>query len=89
MSAPDGIYSDGSGFESYIRALAILYIKDCFVKILWYYIPQHNKEHTVSEAEGVGLTMGLHLLKGLNIKLTHPTILGSDSQVAIKALHNQ
>jgi ribonuclease HI len=33
--------------------------------------------------------MGLHLLKGLNMKLTHPTILGSDSQAVIRALDNQ
>ena len=33
--------------------------------------------------------MGLHLLKGLNWQLTHPTILGSDSHAVIKALNNQ
>ena len=33
--------------------------------------------------------MGLHLLKGLNIKLTHPTAPGSDSQAAIRVLNNQ
>jgi ribonuclease HI len=33
--------------------------------------------------------MGLHLLRGLNIRLTHPTVLGSDSQAVIKALDNQ
>ena len=48
-----------------------------------------EKEHTVYEAEGVGLTMGLHLLKGLNIKLTHSVALGSNSQVIIRVLGNQ
>ena len=43
----------------------------------------------VYEAEGVGLLMDLHLLKNLHIKLTHPTILGSDSQAVLKALDNQ
>ena len=33
--------------------------------------------------------MGLHLLKGLNIKLTHPMILDSNSQAVIKVLNNQ
>ena len=33
--------------------------------------------------------MGLHLLKNLNLRLTHPTILGADSQAAIRALNNQ
>ena len=33
--------------------------------------------------------MGLHLLHGLSHQLTFPTILGSDSQAAIRALCNQ
>ena len=85
---PVRIYSDGSGFEGGIGAAALLYLKDRLVQTLRYYLGT-EKEHTVYEAEGVGLAMGLHLLKGLNIKLTHPTALGSDSQAVIKALGNQ
>ena len=33
--------------------------------------------------------MGLHLLNGLSHQLTYPTVLGTDSQVVIKALKNQ
>ena len=33
--------------------------------------------------------MGLHLLNGLSCQLTFPTILGSDSQAAFRALGNQ
>ena len=33
--------------------------------------------------------MGLHLLHGLSHRLTHPTIMGTDSQAVIKALQNQ
>ena len=33
--------------------------------------------------------MGLHLLKNLNRRLTHPTILGADSQAVLRALDNQ
>jgi hypothetical protein len=87
-TAPVRIYSDGSGFEGGIGASALLYISDRLVKTLCFYLGT-DKEHTVYEAEGVGLMMGLHLLKGLNIRLTHPTVLGSDSQAVIKPLDNQ
>ena len=56
--------------------------------MLCYYLGT-EQEHTVYEAEGVGLVMGLHLLSSLNSRFTHPTILGSDSQVVIRALDNQ
>jgi ribonuclease HI len=87
-TAPVRIYSDGSGFKGGIGALALLYISDRLVKTLWLYLGT-DKEHTVYEAEGVGLAMGLYMLKGLNIKLTHPTVLGSDGQAVIRALDNQ
>ena len=48
-----------------------------------------TQEHTVYEAKGVGLLMGLHLLNGLSRQLTHPTVMGTDSQAVIKALKNQ
>ena len=82
------IYSDGSGFEGGIGASAILYLKDRLIKTLRYYL-ETEQEHTVYEAEGVGLVMGLHLLSSLNSRFTHPTILGSDSQAVIRALDNQ
>ena len=85
---PVRIYSDGSGFKGGIGAAALLYLKDRLVQTLRYYLGT-NKEHTVYEAESVGLAMGLHLPKGLNIKLTHPMALGSDSQAVISALGNQ
>ena len=51
----------------------LINVKDWLVKTLRYYLGTAD-EHTVYEAEGVGLLMGLHLLKNLNIKLTHPTM---------------
>ena len=48
-----------------------------------------SHEHTVYEAEGVGLLVGLHLLHGLHCQLTHMTILGSDSQAVIRVRGNQ
>jgi ribonuclease HI len=85
---PIHVYSDGSGLEGGIGASALLYIKDRLAKVLRCYLGT-NREHTVYEAEGVGLVMGLHLLKGLNQQVTHPTILGSNSQALIKVLDNQ
>ena len=67
---------------------ALLYINDKLMRSLRCYLGTPAK-HTVYEAEGVGLLMGLHLLNGLSHQLTFPTILGSDSQVAIRALGNQ
>ena len=88
FTVPVHVYSDGSGFEGGIGASAILYLKDQHIKMLRYYL-RTDQEHTVYEAKGVGLVMGLHLLSSLNSKFTHPTIIGSDSQAVIRALDNQ
>jgi ribonuclease HI len=85
---PIRVYSDGSGFKGGIGASALLYIKDRLSKVLRCHLGS-DEEHTVYEAEGVGLAMGLHLLKGLNRQLNHPAVLGTDSQALIKALDNQ
>ena len=85
---PVCVYSDGSGYEGGIGASALLYINDWLIRKLRFYLGT-ALEHTVYEAEGVGILMGIHLLHGLSRQLTHPTILGSDSQAAIRALGNQ
>lgn len=61
----------------------LLYINDCLARSLRFYLST-LLEHTIYEAKG----MGLHLLQ-VNHQLTHPNILGSDSQAAIRALCNQ
>ena len=61
----------------------LLYINDCLARSLRFYLGT-LLEHTIYEAKG----MGLHLLQ-VNHQLTHPNILGSDSQAAIRALCNQ
>ena len=85
---PVWVYSDGSGYEGGIGAAVLLYINDHLVRSLRYYLGT-LLEHTVYEAEGVGILMGVHLLHGLSRQLTHSTVLGSDSQAAIRALGNQ
>ena len=82
------VYSDGSGFEGGISASVLLYINDHLSRSLHFYLGT-LQEHTVYEAEGVGLILSLHLLHGLTRQLTHPTILGTDSQAVIRALSNQ
>jgi ribonuclease HI len=85
---PIQVYSDGSSFEGGIGAAALLYINDHLARVLWVYLGTTQK-HTVYEAEGVSIIMGLHLLNGLSHRLTHPTVLGTDSQAVAKALKNQ
>jgi hypothetical protein len=73
VAVPVRVYSDGSGFEGGIGAATMLYINERLVKMLWVYLGTAMK-HTVYEAEGIGLVMGLHLLKGLIHQLTEPTV---------------
>ena len=85
---PIRVYSDGSGYEGGIGASALLYINERLARSIGVYLGT-AQAHTVYEAKGVGLLMGLHLLNGLSRWLTHPTVMGTDSQAIIKALQNQ
>jgi ribonuclease HI len=82
------VFSDGSGFEGGIGAAAVLYVNGTVSSTLRYHLGS-EKQHTVYEAEIVGLTLSLHLLTNLKRQLRNRTILGTDSQAAIKALDNQ
>jgi hypothetical protein len=62
------IYCDGSGFKNEIGALALLYTGNQLTKTLHFYLGSEDK-HTVYEAESVGLLMGIHLLKDLNVQM--------------------
>lgn len=87
-TVPVHVYNDRSGYEGGIVASALLYINDCLARSIRVYLGT-AQEHTVYEAKGVSLLMGLHLLNGLSRRLTHPTVMGTDSQAVIKALKNQ
>jgi ribonuclease HI len=80
--------TDGSGFKGDIWAAALLYIGECLVKVLRLHLGSAAAQ-TVYKAEGIGLLLGVHLLKGLSRLLTHATVLGTDNQAVIKALDNQ
>ena len=66
----------------------MLYTGNQLTKTLHFHLGSED-EHTVYEAESVGLLMGLHLLKGLKVQMRSLVILGSDSQALNKALNNQ
>ena len=88
ISSKYKVYSDGSGFEGGIGTSVILYRGPNAVKTLRYYLGT-DKHHTVYEAEGIGVYMGMHLLTSLSCKFTGAVILGMDSQALIKATENQ
>jgi ribonuclease HI len=81
------VFSDGSALEGKVGASAILMRKGRHTRTLHYHLGP-DTEHTVHEAELVGILLGMHLLstekKG---KMT--TMLGVDNQAAIKAFESQ
>ena len=78
------VYSDGLGLKGGIGTSAVLYKGPNVVKTLRYYLGTDNC-HTVYEAEGVGVYMGLHLLTSLGGRISGAAILGTDSQALVKA----
>jgi ribonuclease HI len=61
--APLQIYTDGSGMDGKIGAAAVLYRNGRKIRSLRMQLGS-EKEHTVPEAEGVALILGLELLRG-------------------------
>jgi ribonuclease HI len=88
MVAPVSVYSDGSGFEGGVGASTVQYINNIETKVLHYHLGS-LKEHTVYEAENLGLTLSFHLLCNHKRQLLNPVVLGTDSQATLKALDNQ
>lgn len=78
------IYSDGSCTDGQVGAAAVLYRNGRRKKTLRYQLGT-EEEHTVYEAELVGMSLGLELLR------TEPSAdtvtLGIDNQAAIRAIH--
>ena len=79
------IYSDSSGYKGGIGASAILYRGENIIKTLRYYLGTN----TVYEAEGICVSMDLHLLNHLNRKVNDVVIMCLDSQAPIRATENQ
>ncbi len=81
------IYMDGSVMEGKVGAMAVLIHEGRHTQMLRFHLGP-DSEHTVHEAELVGILMGLHILstEKNNGKLA---VIGVDNQAAIKAFDSE
>lgn len=77
------IYSDGSGHDGHVGAAAVLFRAGQAPRTLRYYLGTES-EHTVFEAEEVGLTLAAHLL-ATERDPTFPVSISVDNQASILA----
>jgi ribonuclease HI len=78
------VYSDGSEINGKVGAAALLFRPGKPTRTLHYHLGR-DTEHTIQEAEMVGLLLGLHLVKTETAGNT-TYALGTDNQAAIKSL---
>jgi len=81
------IYSDGSAHSGLVGAAAILWAKGQEPKVLRYQLGT-AEEHTVFEAELVGLILGLKLIAE-NVRGKTSITIGVDNQATIKAMKSK
>jgi len=77
------VYSDGSGYKGRIRAAAILFRAGKRPRTLWYHLGT-EEEHTVFEAEEVGLMLAAHLI-ATEPDPTFPISISVDNQASIQS----
>jgi ribonuclease HI len=80
------VYSDGSGANGKIGAAAILFRAGAQPRVLKYHLGT-DKEHTVYEAETVGLTLAAKLIS-TEPNLSFPLSISIDNQAALKSGEN-
>ena len=80
------IFSDGSAIGGKVGAVAILTIRGVITSSLHYHLGP-ALEHTVHEAELVGLILGLHLIRAICIGDKRMAI-GIDNQAVLKAFQS-
>jgi len=80
------VFSDGSAFDGKVGAAAILIRPGKPPHVLHLHL-RPESEHTVHEAELVGVLLGLHLI-GTERRSSTTCMLGVDNQAAIKAFHS-
>ncbi|OJA18739.1 hypothetical protein AZE42_12536 [Rhizopogon vesiculosus] len=80
------VYSDGSGYKGQIGAAAILFRAGKAPRTLRYHLGT-DKEHTVFEAEEVGLTLAAKLI-AMEPNLSFPLSISVDNQASIQAGEN-
>jgi ribonuclease HI len=76
------VYSDGSGIEGMIGAAAVLYRNGQMEKVKRYRLGP-ARHHTVYEGEGIGMILGLELIREEREELEGMVPLGVDNQAAI------
>jgi ribonuclease HI len=81
------IFSDGSCINGGVGAAASLWIKGRIKKTITYHLGPES-DHTVFEAELIGVILALHLLRCRKAK-THVAYIGLDNQAVIQALGDQ
>lgn len=81
------VYTDGSVIDSKVGAAAILTRPGKDHRILRYHLGSES-QHTTYDAELVGLSMGMYLIKTEKLA-RRSTMLGVDCQAAINALQNE
>jgi ribonuclease HI len=81
------VYADGSGYKGGIGAAASLWVNGRKTKTLRFFLGK-DSEHTVYEAEIIGVILGLQLLKSYSKRIKE-TVIGIDNQAVIQALQNQ
>ena len=82
------IFSDGSALENKVGASAVLIRKGRHTRTLHFHLGP-DTEHTVHEAELVGIILGLHLLGTEKKKGRAQAMVGMDNQAAIKAFDSE
>ncbi|KNZ76855.1 hypothetical protein J132_07041, partial [Termitomyces sp. J132] len=87
-STPVVVYCNGSGYENGIGASAVLYVRGVETQHLCYHLGSKS-QHTVYEADIVGVLLALHMLILLTRNLPARAVIGSDSQAMIRATNNQ
>ena len=79
------VYSDGSIHDGQVGAAAVMYRKGKHIRSLRLHLGP-AEDHTIYEAELVGLLLAIHLIateKWCRV----PCAIGADNQATIKALH--
>jgi len=76
------VYTDGSAIDGGVGAAAILYCDGTRTSTLRYHLG-HERDHTVYEAELVGLALAAQLLRGMTRHTE--AIIYADNQAAIRA----
>jgi ribonuclease HI/exonuclease III len=79
------VYTDGSGFEGKVGAAAVLYRNGVLTSTRRMHLGS-IKHHTVYEGEGVGLILGLELIREEG-RVEGMVSMGSDNTAAVCAVH--